>query len=190
MRHRLLSLYSLCAMAVAGGALLALACGGSTPPGPTGEAAADDRALLAHLGRLAGERVREAAPAATLQQVDVVPGEGRYTFRFVDGAAERVVSATGGTGAQAAADFTLGQPQPLGSLAEPPGAPLDLAAVRVGPDGVVRAAVEALGAATPRTLVLTRREGRLVWRAVVNGPKGIVSGTVPDETGRFLPETP
>lgn len=181
--------WSLLAVALAG-ASVATACGGGTPPGPTGEAAADDRVLLAHLGRLATERVRDAAPGATLQQVDIVPGEGRYTFRFADAAAQRVVSTTGGVGAQAAADFTLGSPEPLGSLAGPPGEPLDLATLRVGPDGVVTAAVEALGAATPRTLVLARRDGRPVWRAVVNGPKGIVSGTVPDETGRFRPDAP
>lgn len=169
-------------------AMTLTACGGAAPAAP-GTAPADDRVLFARLGDLARQRVHEAAPGATLHQVDVLPGDGRYTFRFVDPASSRVASATGSINAKAPADFTV-TTEALATLAVPPTTPIDLATLRVGPDGIVAAAVQALGAATPRTLVLSRQDGRLVWRAVVNGPKGIVSGTVADETGRFVPDTP
>ncbi len=174
---------ALCAVA-----MTLAACGGASPAA-TGTAPADDRVLFARLGDLARQRVHEATPGATLHQVDVLPGDGRYTFRFVDPASSRVANATGRIDAKAPADFTV-TTEAIGTLAVPPTTPIDLATLRVGPDGIVAAAVQALGAATPRTLVLSRRDGRLVWRAVVNGPKGIVSGTVADETGRFVPDTP
>ncbi|RLT39679.1 MAG: hypothetical protein DWI58_12580 [Chloroflexi bacterium] len=167
-------------------AMTLAACGGATPAAP-GTAPADDRVLFVHLGDLARQRIQEATPGAALHQVDVLPGDGRYTFRFVDPASSRVVSASGSISAKAPADFSV-TTEALGTLAVPPTTPIDLATLRVGPDGIVAAAVQALGAATPRTLVLSRQDGRLVWRAVVNGPQGIVSGTVADETGRFVPD--
>ena len=169
-------------------AMALAACGGGSPAAP-GVAPADDRILFTRLGDLARQRAHEATPGAVLHQVDVLPGEGRYTFRFVDSASSKVVSVTGKVDAKAPADFT-GTTEAIGTLAMPPSTPIDLAALRLGPDGVVAAAVQALGAATPRMLVLSRRDGGLVWRAVVNGPKGIVSGTVADETGRFVPDAP
>jgi hypothetical protein len=162
------------------------ACGGGSPAAPR-VAPADDRVLFARLGDLARQRVQETAPGAALHQVDVLPGEGRYTFRFVDAASSKVTSATGRVDAKAPADFVV-TTEAVGTLAVPPSTPIDLATLRIGPDGVVAAAVQTLSAATPRTLTLTRQDGRLVWRAVVNGPQGIVSGTVADETGRFVPD--
>lgn len=170
-------------------AVLPAGCGGPSPAPGAGGAPTDDRALFARLGDLARQRVHETTPGAALHQVDVLPGDGRYTFRFVDPASSRVASATGRIDAKAPADFTV-TTEAVGTLAVPPTTPIDLATLRVGPDGIVAAAVQALGAATPRTLVLSRRDGRLVWRAVVNGPQGIVSGTVADETGRFVPDAP
>lgn len=169
-------------------AMVLAACGAGSPAAPD-VAPADDRVLFARLGDLAQQRVHEATPGAVLHQVDVLPGEGRYTFRFVDAATSKVASASGKVDVKVPADFVVTSGA-LGALAMPPTTPLDLAALRLGPDGVVAAAVQALGAATPRTLVLSRRDGSLVWRAEVNGPKGIVSGTVADETGRFVPDAP
>ena len=151
-----------------------------------GGASADDLALLIRLGALARERVHQQVPDAVLEQVDIAPSEGRYEFRFVDAGAARAVVASGDVGARTPDAFTL-------TVAEvsPPGTsgPIELAALRVGPDGAVAAAVRELSAASPRSLVLTRQDGRLMWRIMVNGPKGIVSGTVPDETGRFVHDT-
>lgn len=169
---------------------LLLGCGtpsSDSSDGVPAEGMGNDVAAFASLGDLAGQRVRQAEPGATLQQVDVAPGDGRYEFRFVaDQAGTRVLVATGAVGASIPEAFTV---TPGAALAQPPGAPIDLAGLRLGPDGVVAAVVRELSAASPRSLVLTRQDGRLVWRVVVNGPQGIVSGTVPDDTGRFVRDT-
>lgn len=168
--------------------LITLGCGG-TPSKPSAVATPEtDTALLARLGGLASQRVQDQFPGvAAIHQVELLPAEGRYTFRLVDLPAARVITVTGKVDASAPSDFTItASTDPLTSLANPPAVPIDLGRLRVGPDGVVAAAVQTLGAATPRTLLLTTQDGRLIWRAVVNGPKGIVSGTVADETGRFV----
>lgn len=164
------------------------ACGGS-PTTEAGEGHASGRALLLRLADLATQRVHDAEPGATLQQIDIAPGDGRYVFRFVDAGGSRVIAASGDVGATVAGEFrTSGEP--LSVLLAAPSSAIALSSVRMGPDGVVASAVEALSAASPRSLTLTRQEGRLVWRAVVNGPKGIVSGTVPDDSGRFQADAP
>ncbi len=163
------------------------ACGPSAPAADDGHAAG--RTLLVRLAGLATQRVHQADPSATLQQIDIAPGDGRYVFRFADAGGSRVISATGDVGSTTAEALSTAI-EPLTVLVAPPSAPIDLETLRMGPDGVVASAVEALSAASPRSLVLTRERGRLVWRAVVNGPKGIVSGSVPDDTGRFLADAP
>lgn len=163
-------------------------CGGAPADraGSSG-APAEDLALLANLGRLASQRVQAVEAGATLQQVDVIPGAGRYQFRFVDASQSRVISATGTAGARAADAFSV-TADAVASLAAPPSSPLDLGALRLGPDGVVAVMVSELGAATPRRLTLIREDEGLAWRVEVNGPRGIVRGTVRDETGQFVQE--
>lgn len=177
---------TLLVMAATLAALAGPACGG--PPAPAdSEAPAGDVALLANLGDLARQRVHESMPGATLQQIDVIPGDGRYEFRFVDAASSRVLSVSGGIDAKTPAAFTV-TTEAIGMLAVPPSSPLDLAALRLGPDGVVAVMVRELGAATPRALTLVRQDGGLAWRVEVNGPRGIVRGTVADATGQFVRE--
>lgn len=166
-------------------ALLFAGCGRSPAPVPPQGAASADVVLLANLGRLASERARQTASGATLHQVDVIPGDGRYIFRFYDSASARVVSATGPTDATTTEAFTLST-DATSVLAATPSTPLDIGPLRLGPDGVVAVMVRELGAATPRTLTLFALDGRLTWHVEVNGPRGIVSGTVADESGAFV----
>ena len=147
----------------------------------------DDLALFSRLGDLARQRVHQSEPGATLHQVDIAPAEGRYEFRFVDAASSRVLSVSGGIDAKTPSAFTVTN-EAIGMLAVPPSSPLDLAALRLGPDGVVAVMVRELGAATPRALTLVQQDGGLAWRFEVNGPRGIVRGTVADATGQFVRE--
>ncbi len=165
------------------------ACGRSASKPDAAAIPEADTALMARLGDLASQRVQERFPgvALAIHQVELAPGDGRYTFRFVDVPAARVITATGKVDALTPAAFDVTDTaDPLTVLVNPPAVPIDLKKLQTGPDGVVAAAVQTLGAATPRSLLLTMQDGRLVWRATVNGPKGIVSGTVVDETGRFV----
>lgn len=178
----LLAVFAVLALAVVPG------CGGPSKDAGEGSAATDDLAIFARLGDLARRRVHQSEPGATLQQVDIAPGEGRYEFRFVDPTSSRVLIASGGGDAKTPEAFTV-TTAALASLAAPPSSsPVDLAVLRLGPDGVVATVVRELGAATPRTLTLIQRDGALAWRVEVNGPRGIVRGTVQDETGQFVRE--
>ena len=180
-RSRLALLVTASVLVVAG------ACRGAPADLPADATPSGDLALLVRLGDLARQRVQQIEPGATLQQIDVLPGDGRYEFRFSDPTLARAVLASGAAGARTPEAFTL---TPGAQLAGAPGAPIELGGLRIGPDGVVAAAVQELSAASPRSLVLARQDGRLVWRVVVNGPQGIVSGTVPDDTGRFVRDAP
>ncbi len=180
-RSRLALLVAACILVVAG------ACRGTSTDAPADATPGGDLTLLVRLGDLARQRVEQMEPGATLQQVDVLPGDGRYEFRFSDPTLVRVVLASGAVDARTPEAFTA---TPGAKLASAPGAPVELEGLRIGPDGVVAAAVQELSAASPRSLVLARQDGRLIWRVVVNGPQGIVSGTVPDDTGRFVRDAP
>lgn len=165
---------------------LSQACGGAAPvPAASGEGPAGDVILLANLAELARRRVYAVEPGATLRQVDIAPGEGRYTFRFLDLSSSRVLSATGSTAAASVEAFTL-TADTVSVLVVPGSASLDLGVLRLGPDGVVAVMVRELGAATPRALILCWESGSLTWRVEVNGPKGVVRGVVADASGAFV----
>lgn len=113
-------------------------------PAASGEGPAGDVVLLANLAELARRRVHVVEPGATLRQVDIAPGEGHYTFRFLAPWSSQVLSATGQTVAARPEAFTLAA-DAVSVLVAPGSTSLDLGAVRLGPDGVVAVMVRELG---------------------------------------------
>lgn len=148
-------------------------------------------AALVQLADQATQRAQSVAPGATLRQLNIIWGTGRYVLRFanptateeimVDVPAVGVAATMWPTGRTTVSPLANGQPRPA----------LPLAALRVPP----RAAAQAMqqywpGVRVTGLMLVIDEDGELAWYVGGEVTEGALNGRVLNSTGAFEPLGP
>ena len=159
------------------------ACSGEASTNQGG--AEPEIAELLALADQAATLAKEVAEDAVLRQLDRGRDQVRWSFRFTDAAATRVVTVT-----VPAEDVPIEEWEVSTGISPLTGNQslgLFLDGLQIGPATVVKAATQHWSGCPLRGLSLIGAEHQLVWYVFCNLPEGVVSGTMDGQSGVFTP---
>ncbi len=170
-------------------AFMLAACSAAKPPVSAQDAGATspdpDVSVLAGMSRQALQMAQKTSPDAMLLQVDT--NQVWSTFRFSNTANDLEIDVSAPTPDAALSSWTVQTSNLSPLLGQPHPRPLDLAALRAGPQRIARGLLAQWPGCSVRALTLYQEENKLVWVGFCDTPSGVVSGYMDAQTGYFHP---
>ena len=144
-----------------------------------------DVSVLSNMSQATLQIAQKTSPDAILLQVDT--NLVWSTFRFSNAANNLEIDVNTPTPDASPSAWTVQTSDLSPLLGQPHPRPLDLSALRAGPQRLTRGLSIQWPGCTVRALTLYREENQLVWVGFCDTPSGVVSAYMDAQTGYFHP---